>query len=264
MDNPKFSGDVGAAGRARGEGDARCAHNPHKGKAQPVPRQQLSRGGKPLERNRDGSVVVHRLRVAFQKQGRAAMLSHLEVARALERVIRRAQLPYAVTNGFSPHMRVSFGSALPVGVGSVREYLDVWLTERVDPVAALRAMQAGCPPALMVLECGYIGLKDPAASDAFPFSTYVAAFDCALPCKVAAHLPVPETVTVIRKKKEKVLRVRDYLQPDMQLQGDRLTFSLLCGANGNLRPDVLVRAIAAGMPGVRVVSITRIAQAESI
>lgn len=264
MDNPKLAGDAGATGRAHAEGDARCAHNPHKGKPQPVPAQQLSRAGKPLARNRDGSVVVFRLRMAFQKQGRAAMLSHLEVAHAMERVIRRAQLPYAVTNGFSPHMRISFGAALPVGVGSVREYLDVWLTERVDPVAALRSMQAGCPPALMVLGCEYVGLKDTAASDAFPFATYLVEFDRELPCADAGDLPVPETVTVVRKKKERVLRVADYLQPGMRLEGRRLVFTLHCGKNGNLRPDVLVRAMLEGVPGVRVVSITRIAQAESL
>lgn len=235
--------------------------NPKKGKAQPVPAQQTSRGGRPLARNRDGSVVVHRLRVAFQKQGRAAMLSHLEVTRAMERVIRRARLPYAVTNGFSPHMRASFGAALPVGVGSVREYLDVWLTERVDPAEALAAMRAGCPPALMVLDCRYVGLKDTAASDAFPFATYLVQFDRPLPCADAAVLPVPETVTVVRKKKERELRVADYLLPGYRIDGDRLTFTLHCGKNGNLRPDVLVRAVLEGMPGVRVLSITRIAQA---
>ena len=61
-----------------------------------------------------------RLRVSFVKQGRLAMLSHLELARALERAVRRAKLPYAVSNGFSPHMRIAFGAALPVGVGGHR------------------------------------------------------------------------------------------------------------------------------------------------
>ncbi|WP_417304102.1 DUF2344 domain-containing protein, partial [Ellagibacter isourolithinifaciens] len=46
---------------------------------------------------------IFRLRLTFAKQGRLAMLSHLEVARALERTVRRAGLPYAVSQGFSPH-----------------------------------------------------------------------------------------------------------------------------------------------------------------
>lgn len=59
-----------------------------------------------------------RMRITFAKQGRLALLSHLEVARAIEAVpVRRAQLPFAVSQGFSPHMKIAFGAALPVGVG---------------------------------------------------------------------------------------------------------------------------------------------------
>ena len=58
---------------------------------------------------------LFRLRVTFCKQGRLALLSHLEVARALERAVRRAGLPYAVSQGFSPHMKIAFGAALPWG-----------------------------------------------------------------------------------------------------------------------------------------------------
>lgn len=235
--------------------------NPRKGKPQPVPAPVLGRGGKPIARNRDGSPVTFRMRICYQKQGRAAMLSHLEVTRALERVIRRAGLPYAITNGFSPHMRASFGSALPVGVGSTGEYLDVLLVERIPEKDALAALKAASAPALMVLSCEYISAKTPAASAAFPLSTYVAEFSCPLPCD-AQSLPVPESVTVIRKKKEKVLRVADYLQPGWLVDGDRLIFTLESGEAGNLRPDVLVNAIVQSFDDVRVQSITRISQRE--
>ena len=59
---------------------------------------------------------VFRLRVTYRKAGRLSMLSHLEVTHALERAVRRSGLPFALTQGFSPHMKLSFGSALPVGV----------------------------------------------------------------------------------------------------------------------------------------------------
>lgn len=58
---------------------------------------------------------LFRLRVTFHETGRLAMLSHLELARALERAVRRAQLPFAVSQGFSPHMRIAFGRLCPWG-----------------------------------------------------------------------------------------------------------------------------------------------------
>ena len=74
---------------------------------------------------------LFRLRVVFRKAGRLALLSHLEVARALERAVRRADLPYAVSQGFSPHMRIAFGAALPVGVGA--DAADFAIVQELQP-----------------------------------------------------------------------------------------------------------------------------------
>ena len=60
---------------------------------------------------------LFKLRVRYVKEGRLRYLAHLEVLRTVERIVRRAGLPYAVTQGFSPHMRAGFSSALPVGNG---------------------------------------------------------------------------------------------------------------------------------------------------
>ena len=227
--------------------------------SKPIPQAAKARPGQVIKRNSDGSIVTYRMRVYFQKQGRAAMLSHLEIARALERVIRRAGLPYAITNGFSPHMRIAFGSALPVGVGGNRECLDVLLTEQVDLDKALAAMQASSAPALMVLGCEYIGRRDEAASVAYPYSTYETEFSEPLPC-TADDLPFPQTVTVIRKKKEKVLTVSEFLQPGVELDGRIMRYVLKSGENGSLRPDVLMHELLKEMPQVRIQSITRVGQ----
>ena len=74
------------------------------------------------------------------------MLSHLEMARALERAVRRAGLPFAVSQGFSPHMRIAFGAALPVGVGGTAEIFDLFLTGlRAPALRALAALQEASP-----------------------------------------------------------------------------------------------------------------------
>ncbi len=65
--------------------------------------------------------ALFRLRVRYIKQGRLAYLGHLEVLQTIERIVRRAGLPFAVTQGFSPHMRLGVTSALPVGTSSICE-----------------------------------------------------------------------------------------------------------------------------------------------
>ena len=74
-----------------------------------------------------------RLRIRFAKIGRVRWTSHRDVARMWERALRRARLPVAYTEGFSPRPKLSFGLALPTGCESEAEYLDVALREPVAP-----------------------------------------------------------------------------------------------------------------------------------
>ncbi len=214
---------------------------------------------------------LFRLRVVFCKQGRLALLSHLEVARALERTVRRAGLPFAVSQGFSPHMRIAFGAALPVGVGGTHEVFDLQLVRYVAPECALEALQGASAPDLMCRSCEYIEPRAAAASVAFPVSTYRALLSFA-----PGELPVPKTVRVVRKRKEKVLEVADFLVGDLKLEGAVATFSLEAKPTGSLRPDLLLLTCvdayneqSAVRPStdefdaeepLRVVSLTRIAQ----
>ena len=203
------------------------------------------------------------IRCTFCKQGRLAMLSHLEVAHALERAVRRANLPFAISQGFSPHMLLHFGAALPVAVGSTCEIFDLTLREYVAPDKVLAALQAASVEDLMVRECRYVDKRAPAASIAYPVSTYLVRFS-----GDASGLALPETVTVVRKKKEKVLVVADFLVDPLQVQGNAAMFSLEAKPTGSLRPDRLLEAAleahnARAAEPLAVVSCTRIAQREA-
>ena len=195
-----------------------------------------------------------RLRARYVERGRLAWLSHLEVAHALERAVRRAGLPFAVTQGFSPHMRIAFGAALPVGVGSTCEIFDLLLTSYIAPDKALKALQAASVDDLMVQECCYIEPKAPAASVAFPISTYEVLFEDAID-----RIDAPEEITVIRKRKEKTLAVSDFLIKPFKLEGNRAQFTLEAKETGSLRPDVLLQNCS--FDGT-IVSVTRIMQEE--
>ncbi len=76
-----------------------------------------------------------RIRFRFSKLGKIRFTSQRDVARMWERALRRAGLPLAYTEGFSPRPQLSFGLALPTGAESLAEYLDVSL----DPDRAAEA-----------------------------------------------------------------------------------------------------------------------------
>jgi radical SAM family uncharacterized protein/radical SAM-linked protein len=85
-----------------------------------------------------------RVRVAYTKLGRAAYRSHLDLVRLLPRIFRRLELPLYYSQGFHPKPEMSFGPALPLGVASCAEYVDVKLVETPGlDEAAIRARLCG-------------------------------------------------------------------------------------------------------------------------
>jgi radical SAM-linked protein len=86
-----------------------------------------------------------RVRVRFSKRGKVRWTSHRDTARMWERAMRRAEVPVAYTEGFSPRPKVSFGLALPTGCESVSEYLDVELSRPVE-VRGLAERLSRCLP----------------------------------------------------------------------------------------------------------------------
>jgi radical SAM-linked protein len=109
--------------------------------------------------------VVQRLRVRYAKRGPLRFTSHRDFARAFERAVRRAGLPIAYSQGFTPHPKISYASAAPTGAASEAEYLEVGLHTAVDPAWARTALDAALSPGLDILDVrpapgGGVGLAD--------------------------------------------------------------------------------------------------------
>ena len=96
--------------------------------------------------------VVQRIRIRYAKRGPLRFTSHRDFARAFERALRRAAVPIAFSQGFTPHPKISYASAAPTGVGSEAEYLEIGLQAEVDPAQLLLALDAALSPGLDVLE----------------------------------------------------------------------------------------------------------------
>ncbi|MFZ4517082.1 MAG: TIGR03936 family radical SAM-associated protein [Microthrixaceae bacterium] len=118
-----------------------------------------------------------RLRIRYEKLGKVRFLSHRDVARVLERAVRRAGLPVAYSEGFSPHARLHFGLALSVGHESFAEYLDVDLVPAAPRPATheVPALLSGCLPdgltatAAVELVPGTMSLQESVTSSAWEF-----------------------------------------------------------------------------------------------
>jgi radical SAM-linked protein len=96
--------------------------------------------------------AVQRLVIRYAKRGRMRFASHRDIARAVERAVRRAGLPVAFSAGFSPHPKISYSGGAPTGAASEAEFLEIALTESVDPDDVRARLDASLPDGIDVIE----------------------------------------------------------------------------------------------------------------
>jgi radical SAM-linked protein len=95
---------------------------------------------------------VQKLRLRYAKRGPLRFTSHRDVARAFERALRRAGVPMAYSQGFSPHPKISWIGASPTGVASEAEYVEIQVVEQVEPTRLAADLDAVLPTGLDLLE----------------------------------------------------------------------------------------------------------------
>src|SRR5262245_30862643 len=83
-------------------------------------------GPKPAPRP---AAPVDKVRLRFRKTGPLRLLSHHDLLRCFERLLRRAGLPVHRTHGFHPHPRLVFALSLPLGVVGCEEVAELELDE---------------------------------------------------------------------------------------------------------------------------------------
>lgn len=99
----------------------------------------------------DEPVTIQHLLVRYAKRGKMRFASHLDVARAFERGVRRAGLPIAYSTGFTPHPKISYAGGAPTGVASEAEYLSLTLTSRTEAGAVRDRLNAALPDGIDVI-----------------------------------------------------------------------------------------------------------------
>ncbi len=103
-----------------------------------------------------------KLRFQITKEKEIRFISHLEYVRTIGRAIRRAKLPAAYSQGFNPHMKYSLASALGVGVVSYAEFVELELTEPMNPLEAAEAFKKALPRGIRVLAVDAVETNAPA------------------------------------------------------------------------------------------------------
>ncbi|MBW4560286.1 MAG: TIGR03960 family B12-binding radical SAM protein [Mojavia pulchra JT2-VF2] len=116
---------------------------------------------------------LQRLRVWFGKHKDMALLSHLDLMRLFDRVVRRAGLPIAFSGGFHPTPRISVANALALGATSSGEIVDFELTQSIDVKSFWEDLAEELPTDIPIYNVVQLDLKAPAASQVIEAAEYL-------------------------------------------------------------------------------------------
>ena len=92
------------------------------------------------------------IRVKYSKEEPLCFISHLDITRLILRASRRAGIPLSISEGFTPHERISFGFPLPLGFVSNSEYADFELNQKISSSQFKKGLAKVLPSGIKILK----------------------------------------------------------------------------------------------------------------
>lgn len=95
------------------------------------------------------------IRLKFKKTGNLQYISHLDLVRTMHKVIVRADLPLWYTEGFNPKPKMIFAAPLSIGTESLVEFMDLRLTERMEPAEVMARLNRNMVEDMQIYDAYY-------------------------------------------------------------------------------------------------------------
>lgn len=176
-------------------------------------------------------------------------IGHLDIMRYFQKAVKRAGLDAAYSEGFSPHMIMSFAAPLGVGITSTGEYFDMEIKTPVASAEAVERLNQVMAEGMKILS--FRKVPDGKAGKAM---SLVAAADYQVrfrpgmePCgdwreKAEAFLAQQEIVVLKKtKKNEKEVDIKPFLYA-AEIREEELFLQLAAGSVKNTKPELVLEA----------------------
>ena len=190
-----------------------------------------------------------RMLAVFEKGERIRHIGHLDIQRSVQRGLRRSGLPVAYSNGFNPHILITFASALSTGACGKREIMDVTMAEEVSPEEFLEKMNQAMPPEMRLSEARALDQKHPALMAILRAAKYdLLIRDSGQAAKLAGAIPAmmsKDTVMAMRKTKT-ALKECD-IKPliyELKAEGQHILATLVLTEREACKPGMLIEVLA--------------------
>lgn len=181
--------------------------------------------------------------VKYARRGAARYVSHLDMQRAFGRALRRANLPVKFSEGFNPHIMMSFASPLSVGIGTEGDYLEVRFSEDCAGEEIKSRLNAVLPGDIRIVSAGRMEEGAPKLMAQNHAAGYELVFDRDMEEAARAFLKTESFLARDRKGREIDIRP---LVLSLEAKGNMLTALLANSSRAALNPAVLAGALSGG------------------
>ncbi len=180
-------------------------------------------------------------------------ISHLDFAALMQRAICRSHLPAAYSEGFNPHMKIAFASALSVGITSTCEYMDLELKKDVCQPEVFDKLRAALPPGVELLQVKQIDMRSKALMSVVDEGSYE--IKMPLPDDLDKLQHAVDTfnktaqiiITRETPKKRKEIEIKQYLPKKITLTAEnnvlKLQLNIKITSTGTVKPNEVLEAL---------------------
>ena len=184
--------------------------------------------------------------VVFSQTGGLKYIGHLDVMRAMQRALRRSDLPVKYSQGFNPHIILGFAAPLSVGTQGLREVMEVPLERNVSAQDFLDTLNRALPPLIRCVFARQVEDSHPA-----PMALCAAARYCITPHQdrgkfLAAVGGFMEKTSIPALRKSKKGMVEIDIRPliyNLIPREDHIDAVLALAESGTCKPEILVQSL---------------------
>lgn len=189
-----------------------------------------------------------RVRVVFSKAPQLRWISHLDLLKALEKALRRSEVPMALSQGFNPRPKMSIASPLPVGSSGLAEVLDLELEDNVSLPELQKSINLHLPQGLCFTQIFEVPKKQASVMSLVTVSEYKISFlrkDINME-KLAAAVSCLKTEESLKIKIEQKGKIKEQdLKPgifalDFLPEEESLYLVLQTGSDRFVRPNYMI------------------------
>jgi radical SAM-linked protein len=191
-------------------------------------------------------MVCQKFRIRFRKAGALRLISHHDLMRSFERMLRRAAIPFHSTAGFNPKPRLIFALSLPLGIVGCREVVDLELDAQLSPAELIARLAQQAPEGLTILSAEQIDPKSTAHVRQVTYRVALPSERCAdLPERVRSVLAASCCWFERNRPKKRRLNLRAWIS-DIRVQSNVLELDLSVTPDGTARPAEVLQVLGLG------------------